>query len=457
MNYTMTIPDALYQDILASVLQDTRNECAGFAFARTSETTTEWRLLLREFKPIEQRHILHSDRCSMKIDSAALAKAMKHANDTKQCLVFVHSHPPGYGEFSVADDIQEPILFKSAYTRIDGTGPHASLIIPHGGDPSARAWLPDGRPVAIARIRVIGKRFLFFDRSRTYDSPEFFDRQVRAFGRNTQALLSSLHVAVVGAGGTGSATIEQLIRLGIGKLSIYDRQLLEKSNVSRVFGSRASDEGRPKVEVLAAWGTEIGMGTQIVPHAEHITSEAVAKSLRDADIIFGCTDDEWGRSILNDLAIRYLIPVIDMAVKIPSEAGKIHSVCGRVTVLVPGAACLFCRERISPARIKVESDNARNPIEAAALRKEGYAPELQEHDPSVIPFTSAMASLATAELLHRLTGFMGADRESTEVLHFFDQSEIHTNAAHPSPDCKCTQHRFIGVGDTRDFLGMIWE
>lgn len=457
MNYTMTFPESLYQEMRSFLLRDENVEQAGFAFARTSTTGTETRLLLREFRAVDPCDVFHSDCISMKINSCALAKASKYADDSKQCLVFVHSHPAGCAEFSPADDVQEPPLFRTAYTRIGGEGPHASLVLPHNGDPIARVWLANAQVVDVSRIRVIGKRFLFFDRTREYESPEFFNRQVRAFGENTQALLASLHIAVVGAGGTGSATIEQLIRLGVGKLSIYDGQYLEKSNVSRVYGSRVRDEGRAKVEILAAWAAEIGLGTEVILHPEHITVESAAKSLRDADIVFGCTDDDWGRAILNDLSFRYLIPVIDMAVKIPSRDGIIHSVCGRVTVLIPGAACLFCRERITPARIKAQSDAARDPVEAEALKREGYAPELEETDPSVIPFTAAMASFATTELIHRLTGFMGSERRSTEIIHFFDRNETRTNAVRPKPGCKCGQSDKIGIGDTRDFLGMLWE
>jgi len=231
---------------------------------------------------------------------------------------------------------------------------------------------------------------------------------------------------------------------------------LEGSNVSRVFGSRASDVGRAKVAILAAWADAIGVGTATTPYPTHITDELAAKSLRDADIIFGCTDDEWGRAILNALATRYLIPVIDMAVKISSSSDSIHSVCGRVTVITPGAACLFCRKRIAPERIRAEVDHARNPLEAIALAKEGYAPELRERDPSVIPFTAAVAALGMAELLHRLTGFMGAERETTEVLYLADRSEIHTNAVATSPDCQCASDQVRGIGDTRDFLGQLW-
>ena len=74
------------------------------------------------------------------------------------------------------------------------------------------------------------------------------------------------------------------------------------------------------------------------------------EEFRTCDAIFGCTDDEWGRSLLTRLAIYYAIPVFDMGVKIDSEDGIIRSINGRVTTLLPGTACLYCRGRITAER-----------------------------------------------------------------------------------------------------------
>jgi len=190
---------------------------------------------------------------------------------------------------------------------------------------------------------------------------------------------------------------------------------------------------------------------------EHITRLQTAEALRGCDIIFGCTDDEWGRSILCKLAIDYYIPVIDMGVKIDSKEGSIVSVQGRATTLVPGTACLFCRGRITPEGVRAQVIDSCNPKQAEELRQQRYAPELQDNAPAVIPFTTAVASTAVGELLHRLTGFMGSDRMSSEVIHFFDESRIRTNNVLPRPDCFCGDRQRWGLADQQPFLGMLWQ
>jgi len=260
-----------------------------------------------------------------------------------------------------------------------------------------------------------------------------------------------------GNGGTGSAVAEQLIRLGVGKLSLFEGQTLDASNVTRVYGSRLTDVDVPKVQIIQRLAKDIGFGTEVIPFPEHITSLKSAAALRDCDVIFGCTDDEWGRSILSTLAIDYYIPVIDMGVKIDSNEGSIVSVQGRVTTLVPGSACLFCRGRITAEGVRVQVIESCNPSQAEELRHQRYAPELECNAPAVIAFTTAVASTAIAELLHRLTGFMGAERTSSEVIHFFDQSRMRTNHLSPNPDCSCRDRKRWGLGDQQPFLGMLWQ
>jgi len=342
--------------------------------------------------------------------------------------------------------------------RISGQAIHASMVCSGIDGPQARIWHPDGSTSAVEVIRVIGSRFRFIQRLRAKNvSKDIFDRQVRAFGADIQELLATLHIGIVGNGGTGSAVAEQLIRLGVGRLSLFEGQTLDASNVTRVYGSRLSDVDRPKVEIIERLAKEIGFGTEVTAFPKPITDSATAKALRDCDVIFGCTDDEWGRSILSKLAFDYYIPVFDMGVKIDSKEGAIVSVQGRVTTLLPGTACLLCRGRITAEGIRAQVIESCNSQQAEELRRQQYAPELHGNAPAVIAFTSAVASTAVSELLHRLTGFMGADRISSEVIHFFDQSRMRTNHFLPVPDCYCGDKERWGMGDQQPFLGMLWQ
>lgn len=246
------------------------------------------------------------------------------------------------------------------------------------------------------------------------DRASYFDRQVRAFGKETQRLLRRLTIGLVGAGGTGSNTAEQLIRLGTGRILVSDDQTLDPTNANCVYGSRVIDADILKVKLIERLAADIGFETKIIPIPRPITFESVLKQFRHCDIIFGCTDDEWGRSLLTRFSIIYGVPVFDLGVKVDAEDEKIRSVQGRVTTLMPAEACLYCRNRISAEHVRVETTRVLDPERAEQEERDGYIPALGDPSPAVIPFTSMVASSAIAEFLHRLTGFMGEDRETTE-------------------------------------------
>ncbi len=458
MRYSISFTEIDYRALTDHLRQPGSTEQAAYLLCSLSVTASESRLLVREVVPVLPEEIISASGSHMEIAPQSFMRAMKRADTEHLSFVFVHSHPEGPASHSPKDDITEPTLFRTAYTRINGKAIHASIVASGVDHPSARVWHLDGTTSPVEVIRVIGDRFRFFHRELQRNaSAEIFDRQVRAFGVEIQHVLKTTHVGIVGNGGTGSAVAEQLIRLGVGKLSLFEGQTLDTSNVTRVYGSRLTDVDVPKVQIIQRLAKDIGFGTEVIAFPEHITSLKSAEALRDCDVIFGCTDDEWGRSILSRLAIDYYIPVIDMGVKIDSSEGSIVSVQGRVTTLVPGSACLFCRGRITAEGVRAQVIESCNPSQAEELRHQQYAPELQGNAPAVIAFTTAVASTAIAELLHRLTGFMGAERTSSEVIHFFDQSRMRTNHLSPNTDCFCGDRQRWGLGDQQPFLGMLWQ
>lgn len=452
MKYTLTILEEHLERLRAATFS--LSDCEGAAYLVCGESVTggETRLLVRDVIPIRDEHYSVREPLRLSIKSDSYVSAAKVALSQKGSLVFAHSHPGGFPDFSEQDDAEEPHLMRFFDWRVPGRT-HGSLVLVGRDGLRARAWA-GGRWAEIERVRVIGTGFRFFDRTADQEPPpEFFDRQVRAFGKDIQGLLGRLHVGVIGAGGTGSATIEQLARLGVGTISVFDHDVFEATNVNRVYGSTSADGGRPKVDIAGGHVAWIGVGTRLLRFGS-VCDEDTAKNLRDCDVVFGCTDNEAPRGILVQLALRYLIPLIDMGVLVDSQDGMLKGVDGRVTTFYPGEACLFCRNRISAKTIQQES--LPRP-EREGLAREGYAPELQDRAPAVIPFTTAVAAQAVTELLHRLTGFMGPERKATEVLMFFHESKSRLNRVPGGEDCVCGQRQSWGRGDGRDFLGLSWS
>ena len=281
-----------------------------------------------------------------------------------------------------------------------------------------------------------------------------FDRQIRAFGTDGQRLLAQLRVGVVGAGGTGSAVCEQLIRLGVGELLVIDPDVIndDGSNVTRVYGSTMNDIGMSKVSIVARAAKQIGLGTKVSPIQGSINDEVTARLLTDCDVVFGCTDDNRGRMTLSRLAVWYLIPVIDMGVKLTSSDGTLTGIEGRVTIIGPETGCLQCRGRINPRALQAE---VLQPAERADRVAEGYAIGLAERDPAVVAFTTGVASHAVSEFLAR-TFSLDDEPSSTELLMRFHRRDIRRNTRTGKPGHWCTDPSNVGAGDAMPFLGTMW-
>jgi molybdopterin/thiamine biosynthesis adenylyltransferase len=281
-----------------------------------------------------------------------------------------------------------------------------------------------------------------------------FDRQIRAFGPDGQHLLARLRVGVVGAGGTGSAVCEQLLRLGVGDLLVIDPDVIndDGSNVTRVYGSTTNDIGMPKVEIVARTAEQIGFGTKVTPVQRTINDEDAARLLTDCDVVFGCTDDNRGRLTLSRLAVWYLVPVIDMGVKLTSTDGLLNGIEGRVSVIGPETGCLQCRGRINPQALQAEVLEVNERADRVA---EGYAVGLAETDPAVIAFTTGVAAQAVSELLARIFS-LDDEPPSTELLMRFHRRDIRRNTRTGQVGHWCTDQSNIGAGDSTPFLGMTW-
>lgn len=454
MQYTLTILENDFDRLSNFLFDGSGVEKAAYLLCKTSISNEESRFLVRHVILTEPKDVLETDINHLSIKSDSFMGAIKKADVSKCSFIFVHSHPNGYHGFSNTDDTEEKKLFNVVYNRLEG-GIHGSLVFSSPRTPLGRVWLDrkvHSKP--ISKIKVLGPRYEFFSReAKNQIDYSVFDRQVLAFGKHVQELLADLTIGVVGCGGTGSAIIEQLIRLGIGKIIISDGDQFEATNTSRVFASRLVDDGLPKVKIMERLAADIGLGTKIVIFDKKFVFQSVAEKFKNCDLIFGCTDDNWGRSILNRMATNYLIPVIDMAVKIDSDQGVLKSVTGRVTTLKPGNACLFCRGRITPGKIRNES---LSPDEARRLVAQGYAQELNQRDPSVINFTANIASSAVTEMIHLLTGFMGINRRTSELIYRYDLSELIKNARPPKEDCYCNQKNNYGKGDQSLFLDITW-
>lgn len=417
------------------------------------------RLLATELVLVPEEAYEQRTAVSLRIDSRGFVPPLARAEQTGALPIWLHTHPgdgaspsPSRRDFIV--DAQLAPVFR---LRADSSYYGSLILSPDAAGMTFTGHLEgESERLPIDRVWSVGPRFqLALENSmRNVDAQPIFDRNIRAFGGGVQGVLTDLRVAIVGCGGTGSAVAEQVVRLGVRHLLVIDPDELTESNLTRVYGSRPADVGRPKVDVLADHLQAIASGVDVVRLNSKITLLPAARALMDADVVFGCTDDNAGRLVLSRLATYMLTPVIDCGVILSSDPkGRLDGINGRVTVLHPGAACLVCRNRVDLARAASE---ALTPEERARRVDEGYAPALGGVEPAVVAFTTAVASQAISELLERLTAY-GPDPVPNEVLLRMHEREISTNLAEPRERHYCHPGAAkLGLGDTDPFLELTW-
>ncbi|MBM4249783.1 MAG: NAD(P)H-binding protein [Euryarchaeota archaeon] len=153
-------------------------------------------------------------------------------------------------------------------------------------------------------------------------------------GKEGQQRLRSSKVLLVGAGGTGGAIACLLVRAGIGKLTLLDRDVVEPSNLHRqqLFGEK--DIGAPKAylapEVLRSMNSEV----EVVGLAEDFSPANAERLVAGSDIVMDGTDNLETRFIINDACVKLGRPWI--------YVGAIGTYGMRAFIRPDRGACLRC-------------------------------------------------------------------------------------------------------------------
>jgi len=448
---TLAVAEAMWAE-LQNWLQEP-DEVAGVMTVRVIDDADGITLLARRLERAPASAYLDRRRDGLSLRSSGWVPAVRQAGGDASMAIFVHTHPGGRAEFSASDDQVDVDLWQP-FVALSGAALYGSLVMAGGdGAPAAgRVKRPDGSVRPIDAIRVVGERLtvhLLGGPDAAFS--EVHDRQLRAFGARGQQVLGSLRVGIVGAGGTGSPVAEQLIRLGVASLVVIDDDVVTASTVARGYGSGLADVGRPKVDVIVDLAARSGLEVKVTAVQGNIRDHSIVNQLRHCDVVFCCADGHAARLVLNRWAYWHLAPVIDIAILVSSAEGTITGIDGRLTWLAPHAACLLCRARIDPVAAYAEQ---LDPEDRRRLSEQGYVPELEEPQPSIVPYTTMMSAMATTELLNRLFGL--ADTTPSETLVQFHTRTTSLNRRPPREGCFCATPSVWGQGLAHPYLDLTW-
>lgn len=389
-----------------------------------------------------------------------LLPLLEKARDRGMAILKIHSHPGGYDQFSETDDQSDGDLFPSVFGWVDGDEPHASAVMLPDGRVFGRVFLPNNSCHPFDKVLVAGDQIHIWTDEPVADiAREAGQRTAQAFGEQSYALLRRLKIGVVGCSGTGSPVIEQLARLQVGHLVLVDPDFIEKKNLNRILHSTYQDAlaKRPKVDVLGDGVLNMQLGTHVTRIQANLYDDPdVLLELAGCDVLIGCMDSVDGRFLLNRLATFYLVPYIDLGVKLQADGkGGIEHISGAVHYLQPGKSSLMTRRMFDEKDVRSASEYRKNPETFAERVKHDYFRDVPVNRPAVISVNMMTASSAVCELLNRLHPFRKGplSEYAHQVLEMTEGYWANTDEEHFSVDQYLV--RKIGRGTLRPLLEMV--
>jgi len=324
-------------------------------------------------------------------------------------------------------------------------------------DTSGRVLLRMTEPLSSIKsvVCVVGNDLQYWSHHDETTAPCFSERHEQVFGAKTTTLLRRLTVAVIGCSGTGSPIIEQLARLGIGKIILVDPDRVEVKNLNRILNTTHEDAigNHPKAEVLAEAVRRMGLGTEVVSIVGDLYQPNVLLQVAASDVLFGCMDTVEGRHVLNRLSTFYSIPHFDIGVGIKADGrGGITQAGGSIHYLRPGGSSLLSRDVYTLDELRSESLRRIDPTAYADQLRSGYILGATVDAPAVISLNMQLAAMAVNEFLARLHPYRSDgndlfDSHRLSLKHGFTKAESHPVS------CQLLM-KYVGRGDMTPLLDM---
>ena len=244
------------------------------------------------------------------------------------------------------------------------------------------------------------------------DIPARYSRQIlfEEIGPEGQARLMAARVALVGCGALGTVQASLLVRAGVGRLRIIDRDFVEESNLQRqiLFDEEDVRAILPKAVAAEKKLRATNSLVDVEGLVEDLDASSIGRLLSGFDLVLDATDNFDARFLVNDYCVKTATPWI---------YGACVGSYGLTFPILPGdTACLRCVfESAPPPGLSPTCDTA-----------------------GVLgPIVGVVASLQAAEALKILSGRRERVSRRMSVVDVWEgrQSQIDLPAREPACPC----------------------
>jgi len=145
-------------------------------------------------------------------------------------------------------------------------------------------------------------------------------------GEEGQMLLAGKRVAIIGAGGLGSALLPLLVGAGVGHLTLCDDDSISVSNLPRQTLYTTHEVGRSKAQCAAERLRAANPHCDITAYSERLTEANATRLIGEVDLLIDATDNEATRLLLDRYASEHQIPWL---------YASLEGWCGQLVLFLP--------------------------------------------------------------------------------------------------------------------------
>jgi ubiquitin-like modifier-activating enzyme 5 len=239
-------------------------------------------------------------------------------------------------------------------------------------------------------------------------------------------------IAIVGVGGVGSVAAEMLTRCGIGRLQLYDFDVVELANMNRLF-FRPVHAGMMKTDAAVATLQDINPDVEYEAYHINITSvDGFSKfiaSLKDADgdhsrvdLVLSCVDNYEARMCVNQACLEMKQTWMESGV---SE----DAMSGHIQLIVPGeTACFAC---VPPLIVA-------SGVNEATLKREGVCAASLPTTMGMVAGMLVQNSLKYLLKFGQVSHYLGY----SALKDYFPTMEVKANVECSNPECLKRQREY---------------
>jgi len=240
-----------------------------------------------------------------------------------------------------------------------------------------------------------------------------YSRQVIVIGEDGQRKLSHSYVVIIGCGALGTIMATSLVRAGVGKVKIIDRDFIEYHNLQRqvLFNEDDIKNQLPKAIAAERHLKKVNSSIEIEGIVTDVNYTNIEGLVRDADVILDGLDNFETRLLINDVSLKHNIPWI--------YGGAIASFGMTMTIIPHKTPCFRCFSPGATRRGVIQTCDTAGVI-------------------GPIPFI--IGSWQAAEAMKILIGAGDTNRELTTVDVW--KGTCHRLKISPRPDCPACQGKY---------------